>query len=160
MQAVETCRSRELTLIKLMIRKLPEQTVDGGHPPGAFVAASGRESASDWVVSLGKRRFSSRPTFRPCLSGLQSYSGMPLHSYIVHLYNMHATCITKISKLLQYKISKILYDGEIKASPVLSLYLPQLSAESLPLFWELHPSWSPILRHSLERLSLWVSKCW
>ena len=59
MQAVETCWSRELTLIKLMIRKLPEQTVDGGHPPGAFVAASGRESASDWVVSLGKRRFPS-----------------------------------------------------------------------------------------------------
>ena len=85
MQAVETCWNTDLTLIKL-IRKPLYQTMDGGHPPGALVAASGRESASDWVVSLGKTQiskwFSFRPTFRQCLSDLQICNRMLLRSYI------------------------------------------------------------------------------
>ena len=54
----------------------------------------------------------------------------------VHTYsfNMGGTCITKISK--------ILCDDEINASLVWSVYLAQFPAESLPLFWEMHPSWS------------------
>ena len=136
MQAVETCWNTDLTLIKLMIRKPLNQTMDGGHPPGALVAASGRESASDWVVSLGKCRFPSDSHFDPPFDNAFPTFKSVTECLCVHTYsfNMHGTCSTTISK--------ILCDGEINDSLVWSVYLAQFPAESLPLFWEMHPSWS------------------
>ena len=140
MQAVETCWNTDLTWVQLMIMKPLEQTMDGGHPPGALVAASGRESASDWVVSLGKRRFPNYSHFDPPFdNAFPTFKSMTdclcIHTF-TYSFNMGGTCITKISK--------ILCDDEINASLVWSVYLAQFPAESLPLFWELHPSWSPI----------------